>query len=103
MGKIIMEEANIITEYESKVDASRRITLRKGKNHPVYEHYRTIHLEDGTIIHKPLVLVSPDEVISSESLAILDQSVTNANKGKVGGTFKAKQYKDLLDKDEDDD
>ena len=101
MGKYIMEESDIIIEYESKVDSSRRITLRKSKNQPVYEHYRTIHLEDGTIIHKPLVLVPPDAVISSESMAMLDQSVTNAGKGKVGGTFKVKQFKGLLDEDDE--
>jgi hypothetical protein len=95
-----MRHEKIINEYESKVDSSRRITLRKARNTALYEHYKTIHLEDGTIIHKPLVLTSPENVISVDTMATIDKTVRNLKKKKVGKTFDASQYKDLFD-DED--
>ena len=95
-----MQHEKIVKEYESKVDSSRRITLRNAKGIALYEHYRTIHLEDGTIIHKPLVLASPENVISAETMATLDKSITNFKKKKIGEAFDASQYQDLLD-DED--
>ena len=98
-----METDKIINEYESKVDSSRRITLRKGKNLPIYDHYKTIHLEDGTIIHKPLILVPPEAVVSPETLAAIEESVSNVKTKKVGASFQADQFQDLLDEDGDED
>lgn len=97
MRKKKMQHEKIINEYDSKVDSSRRITLRKAKNIALYEHYKTIHLEDGTIIHKPLVLTSPENVLSMETIATLDKSIRNFKKKKVGKTFDASQYKEFLD------
>ncbi len=57
-----MQPNKISLEYESKVGSRQRITLKKPKNLNLHTFYRTIHLEDGTIIHKPLVLTSPENV-----------------------------------------
>ena len=51
----IMEKGSV-REYDAKIDAKKRITLR---NTP-FEYYHVAELPDGKILLEPRVLVDPD-------------------------------------------
>lgn len=67
-----------VNEYDAKVDARKRITLR-GAEH---EHYHVVEYEDGTVLLEPRVLVHPDK-ISKRSLQTVESSMKNFKDGKV--------------------
>jgi hypothetical protein len=92
------KENQVVKEYESKVDANRRITLRKVESVTMFEHFKTIHLEDGSILLRPLVLVPPEQAIGAGTLSMIHESVSNSKKSKIGGAFKKDDFKGLLTK-----
>tara|TARA_B100000809_G_scaffold91667_1_gene90175 strand:- start:40 stop:279 length:240 start_codon:yes stop_codon:yes gene_type:complete len=57
-----------IREYEAKLDARNRLTIRDAG----YEHYHVQELEDGTVVLKPRVLVSPT-LLTAETLRKADE------------------------------
>lgn len=73
----------ILNSYNSKIDAKRRITLRKAQ----YEYYSVKEYKNGTIILEPRILVSPFD-ISENSLKMMDESMKNFKKGKVSKEIK---------------
>ena len=52
-----------VKEYDAKLDARNRLTIRDAG----YEHYHVQELEDGTVVLKPRVLVSPT-LLTAETL-----------------------------------
>ena len=52
-----------VKQYEAKLDARNRLTIRDAG----YEHYHVQELDDGTVVLKPRVLVSPT-LLTAETL-----------------------------------
>ncbi len=52
-----------VKEYEAKLDARNRLTIRDAS----YEHYNVQELEDGTVVLRPRILVSPT-LLTTETL-----------------------------------
>ena len=67
-----------IRNYEARVDAKGRITLRGA----TYSNYNVRLFENGCFLIEPRELVVP-EGISASSLAALDKAVENFRAGKV--------------------
>lgn len=67
-----------IREYDAKVDAKKRLTLRGSS----YDYYHVVEFPDGKIELRPRVLVEPFE-IDKNTLDMIDKSVENLKKGIV--------------------
>ena len=67
-----------IREYDAKLDAKKRITLR---NAP-FEYYHVLEYDDGRIILEPRELAVPFQV-SADTLAMMDESIKNLKAGKA--------------------
>ena len=67
-----------VKQYDAKVDAKRRITLRNA----LFEYYRVLEYNNGKIVLEPRELVAPFSV-SENTLYMMDQAVENLNEGKV--------------------
>ena len=65
-------------EYDAKVDAKKRITIRNAN----YDYYHVREMEDGTILLEPRELYAPFQ-ISANTLATMDESIQNFKAGKV--------------------
>ena len=65
-----------IKEYDAKIDAKKRITLRGSS----YEYYHVIEFPNGRIELEPRVLVEPFE-IDENTLKMIDKSIENLKKG----------------------
>ncbi|MBP5415775.1 MAG: hypothetical protein ILN61_11150 [Lachnospiraceae bacterium] len=65
-----------IKEYDAKIDAKKRITLRGSS----YEYYHVIEFPNGRIELEPRVLVEPFE-IDENTLKMIDKSMENLKKG----------------------
>ena len=70
---------NTIKEYDAKVDAKKRLTLRESP----YEYYHVEHYSDGSILLQPRELVEPFR-ISERSLNMMDKSMNNLKAGEAG-------------------
>lgn len=77
---------NTVKEYDARVDAKRRVTLR-GTN---YSHYRVRVFEDGRIELRPQELVE----ISEATLKMMDNSMETLNKGKAGKPVDLSEFED---------
>lgn len=97
-----LEKISVVKPRRVSVDSSRRITLKGTKKDqvPLFDDYRLYYLEDGTVILRPLVVTEPENVIKPETKAMLDKSMKNIKKGRVGKAFNAKDFQDLLDDEE---
>ena len=71
------------TEYNSKIDAKKRLTIRNAK----YEYYNVKEYENGVILLEPRELVKPEE-ISEKTLKMMDESIKNIVKGKKSKPIK---------------
>ena len=64
-------------EYDARVDAKKRITIR-GAGH---QYFRVVHRKDGTILLKPRVLQAA-EPVSARTLRMMDEAMKNLRAGK---------------------
>lgn len=77
----------VIKEYDAAVDNKKRVTIR-GAN---FTHYRIEEYGDGTIFLRPRVLVDPN-LLSKNTLRMLDKSVANLKKGRVSKPINLDKY-----------
>lgn len=80
---------NAVREYDAKLDARRRLTLRGG----FFEYYHVAEMEDGTIILEPRELTVPVR-ISEKTLRMMDGSVENLKRGEVSDAVDLSEFRD---------
>lgn len=80
---------NPIREYDAKLDAKKRLTLRS----VLFEYYHVSELEDGTIILEPRELTAPFQV-SANTLDVMDKSIKNVKKGKVSKALDLSEFEE---------
>ena len=78
----------IIKNYDSKLDAKNRITIRGAK----YKNYNVRVFENGCIVMEPRVLSLP-KTISAKTLKDIDNSVKNFKLGKATETIDLSDFK----------
>ena len=76
-----------IREYDAKLDAKRRITLRN----VLFEYYHVCELVDGRIILEPRELAQPFQV-SQRTLDMMDAAVQNMKAGKVSEALDLSEF-----------
>lgn len=82
-----MVTATAIKEYDARVDAKKRVTIR-GAGH---QYFRVVHRKDGTILLKPRVL--QDAVpVSSRTLRGMDAAMKNLREGRRSKPADLKKY-----------
>jgi len=79
----------IVKQYETKLDAKKRLLIRKSK----YAYFLVKEFDDGHIVLEPKVLVSPDE-ISENTLQMMDEAVNNFKSGTVSDPIDFENYLD---------
>jgi hypothetical protein len=77
-----------IREYDAKLDAKKRITLRS----VLFEYYHVSEYDDGRIILEPRELAVPFQV-SANTLSMMDESVKNLKKGKASAAIDLSAFK----------
>lgn len=77
----------LVNEYDAKMDAKRRITLRN----TLFEYFHIKQYKDGTMVLEPRVLVEPKD-ISKKTLKMMDKSITNYKKGKVSKSIDLSEF-----------
>ena len=65
-------------EYDAKVDAKKRITIRNAN----YNYYHVREMDSGVILLEPRELRAPFQ-ISANTLAMMDKSIQNFKAGNV--------------------
>ncbi|MBQ8162408.1 MAG: hypothetical protein IJ083_16900 [Clostridia bacterium] len=78
-----------VREYDAKIDSKKRITLRSSSFE--YDHVR--EMENGVIILESRELTAPFQV-SSNTLAMMDASVSNFNAGNVSHALDLSAFKE---------
>ena len=81
---------NVATrEYDARLDAKKRLTLR-GVD---FDYYHVTILPDHRIILEPRVLTAPFE-LSANTLKMMDESVQNMKAGKVSAPLDLSEFGD---------
>ena len=80
---------NAIREYDARLDAKRRLTLRS----VLFEYYHVSEYEDGRILLEPRELTVPFQV-SANTLAMMDEAVQNIKEGKVSDAIDLSEFED---------
>ena len=83
--------AEIVREYDMKVDSKRRVTLRASE----YRYYHAREFEDGRILLEPREPKAPNS-ISSLTLAHMDEAIRRMDAGEVGDEFDLDEVEDLV-------
>lgn len=83
--------AEVLKEYDLKMDSKRRVTLRSAE----YEHYHARHYADGKILLEPRELREP-ETISRRALEQMDEAIRNLRDGVAGDEFDLAEVDDLI-------
>lgn len=78
-----------IREYNAKLDAKKRLTLRSG----LFEYYHVSEFEDGRILLEPRELTAPFQV-SANTLVMMDEAVRNMKTGKVSDAVDLSEFGD---------
>ena len=78
-----------IREYDAKIDSKKRLTLRSTS----FEYYHVQEMANGTIILDPRELVAPFQV-STNTLTMMDASISNLNSGKVSPAINLSSFKE---------
>jgi hypothetical protein len=86
------EMATIITERTIKLDSKHRVTVRK----PMAEHYRMEQYDDGRVV------LSPMELISTETLKSMKKAVALVKEGVAGAPVDMSQVQAILEEPETD-
>ncbi|MDO4207689.1 MAG: hypothetical protein Q4D15_08890 [Lachnospiraceae bacterium] len=76
-----------IREYDAKLDAKKRITLRSG----MFDYYHVSEMKDGRIILEPRELKAPFSV-SENTLSMMDSAIENLRAGKVSDTIDLSEF-----------
>ena len=76
-----------IREYDAKLDAKKRITLRS----VLFEYYHVSEYDDGRILLEPRELSVPFQV-SANTLAMTDESIQNLKAGKVSDAIDLSEF-----------
>lgn len=77
----------VLNSYDAKVDSKKRITLRNAH----FDYYNIQEKANGQIILSPRTLVDPF-AISAKSLKMMDSSMKNFKKGKVGKPINLSEF-----------
>ena len=77
----------VINEYDTKIDSKNRFTVRGAE----YDYYHVIEYDNGHIELVPRILVDPD-IISNNTLNIIDKSVENFKNGIVSDPIDFLKY-----------
>ncbi|MBQ9262745.1 MAG: hypothetical protein IJ189_00875 [Clostridia bacterium] len=80
---------NAIREYDARLDAKRRITLRN----VLFEFYHVREYDDGKIVLEPRELTAPFQV-SANTLSMMDTAVQNLRAGKVSEAIELSEFED---------
>ncbi len=80
---------NVIREYDAKLGAKKRITLRN----VLFDYYHVSEYKDGKIILDPRELTTPFQ-ISANSLSMMDNSIQNMKEGKVSEKIDLSEFAD---------
>ena len=67
-----------IREYDAKLDAKRRITLRNVN----FDYYHVQEMNDGTIVLEPRELTAPFQM-SANTFSMMDKVIENMKSDKV--------------------
>ena len=86
------EMATILTERTIKLDSKHRVTVRK----PMAEHYRMEQYDDGRVV------LSPMELISTETLKSMKKAVALVKEGVAGAPVDMSQVQAILEEPETD-
>ena len=78
-----------IREYDAKIDSKKRLTLRSTS----FEYYHVQEMANGTIILEPRELTAPFQV-STNTLTMMDASISNLNSGKVSPAINLSSFKE---------
>ena len=78
-----------IREYNARLDAKHRITLRN----VLYEYYHVSEMEDGRIILEPRELTAPFQ-ISANTLSMMDEAIRNMRAGKVSDAVDLSEFEE---------
>ena len=78
-----------LREYDAKLDAKRRLTLRNAN----FDYYHVQEMNDGTIVLEPRELTIPFQ-ISANTLSMMDQAVENMRSGKVSSSIDLSMFED---------
>ncbi|MBQ7058342.1 MAG: hypothetical protein IJM83_03445 [Firmicutes bacterium] len=76
-----------VREYDAKLDAKRRLTLRS----VVFEYYHVSEYNDGRILLEPRELTAPFQV-SANTLAMMDTAVQNLKAGNVSDAVDLSEF-----------
>jgi hypothetical protein len=87
-----LEMATILTERTIKLDSKHRVTVRK----PMAEHYRMEQYDDGRVV------LSPMELISTETLKSMKKAVALVKEGVAGAPVDMSQVQAILEEPETD-
>ena len=80
---------NTIREYDAKLDAKNRLTLRN----VLFEFYHVSEFADGRIMLEPRELTAPFQ-ISKNTLAMMDTAVRNMKAGKDSDAVDLSEFGD---------
>ena len=80
---------NTIREYDAKLDAKNRLTLRN----VLFEFYHVSEFADGRIMLEPRELTAPFQ-ISENTLAMMDTAVQNIKAGKGSDAVDLSEFGD---------
>ena len=78
-----------IREYDAKLDAKRRLTLRNAG----FDYYHVQEMDSGIIILEPRELTAPFQ-ISANTLSMMDHSVENMKAGNVSSPIDLSLFED---------
>lgn len=78
---------NTIREYDAKLDAKHRLTLRS----VLFEYYHVSEYDDGRILLEPRELAAPFQ-ISANTLEMMDKAVQNIKEGKVSDAVDLSEF-----------
>lgn len=84
--------AEMIQEYDAKLDSRRRITIRN----TAYEYYHVEEYEDGSIRLEPRELMAPFQ-ISKNTLRMMDSAMQNLDQGIVSEEVDLSDFEDETD------
>lgn len=79
----------LICEYDAKIDAKRRLTIRDS----IFEYFHIKQYKDGSILLEPRVLVEPN-ILSKKTLKMLDKSIDNYKKGNISESIDLSEFGD---------
>ncbi len=77
----------VLKEYDTKLDAKNRVTVRK----PQFDRFHVIEFDDGHIELRPRVLIDPN-LVSANTLRTMDSSIENLKQGKVSKPIDLSQF-----------